>query len=38
MKPFTKWRIPDLNVSNEVLFDVVEYLDCILDSKGKVIM
>ena len=31
MKPYTKWRIPDMKVSNEVLFDVVEYLDFVMD-------
>ena len=30
-KPYTKWRIPDITVSNEINFDVVEYLDYVMD-------
>ena len=31
LKPYTKWRIPDIKGQDEILFDVVEYLDCVMD-------
>ena len=37
MKPYTQYRIPDIKVQNEVLFDVVEYLDYVMDDRGNVI-
>jgi len=31
------WHVVDVKTDNELLFDVVEYLDCVIDKEGQII-
>ena len=35
VKPYSIWRISDYKASEELYFDVIEYIDCILDKNNQ---
>ncbi|CAK91642.1 unnamed protein product (macronuclear) [Paramecium tetraurelia] len=38
MNEYSQYRIPEIKGQEEVYFDVIEYLNCVLDKNGRILM